>query len=194
MKITVANLTQSNVSTPVGLLGPAESKSDTLSPARAYLAAGALKSMVDAGYITVTVTEETGLLDSVEPAAVGTASVADGAVTAAKLASAAVTAGKIGTGGVSAAGQFAAGVVDAAALAALAVTKAKALVFVSAEQTANGSAQNVAHGLAATPSAVLVIPTLVTGGAFTITEGSHTSTNVIVTMTTGMKYKVFAWA
>jgi len=82
-------------------------------------------------------------------------------------------------------------------LADLAVTAAKALVFVSTEQTGNGSAQNVAHGLGATPSKVLIVPTdtaPATTGAYTATEGTHTSTNVVVTVTTGKKYKVFAWA
>src|SRR5689334_17833168 len=44
-------------------------------------------------------------------------------------------------------------------IAAGAVTFAKAKVFVSTEQTGNGSAQNVAHGLGSTPSAVLIVPT-----------------------------------
>lgn len=64
--------------------------------------------------------------------------------------------------------------------------------FKSTEQTGNGSAQNVAHGLGATPSLVLVIPTDVPAGQATFVEGSHTATNVIVTATTGAKYKVYA--
>ncbi len=67
-------------------------------------------------------------------------------------------------------------------------------IFVSTVQTANASAQNVAHGLGATPSKVLVVPTKDTGGGtLTITEGTHTSTNVVVTVApTGIEYKVFA--
>jgi hypothetical protein len=68
--------------------------------------------------------------------------------------------------------------------------------FVSTEQTGTGSAQNIAHGLGATPSKVVVSPTdtnPATTGAYTATEGAHTSTNVIVTVTTGKKYKVMAW-
>lgn len=91
-----------------------------------------------------------------------------------------------------------AGNVTTADIAAGAVTFAKAAVFVSAEQTATGSAQNVAHGLGVAPAGVLVVPTLHPGtpdtGAFTITEGTHTTTNVVVTMTVNCKFKVFAWA
>lgn len=97
-----------------------------------------------------------------------------------------------------AASEIAAGAVGTAELAANAVTKAKAPVFVSTEQTATGSSQNVAHGLAATPAAVLVVPTEHPGtpdtGAFDIAEGTHTSTNVVVTVTANVKFKVFAWA
>jgi hypothetical protein len=68
--------------------------------------------------------------------------------------------------------------------------------FVSTEQTGTGSAQNIAHGLGATPSKVVIVPTdtnPATTGAYTATEGAHTATNVIVTVTTGKKYKVMAW-
>jgi predicted RecA/RadA family phage recombinase len=78
-----------------------------------------------------------------------------------------------------------------------AVLFAKAKAFVSTEQTGNGGAQNVAHGLGAVPSAVLIVPTDLapaTTGQYTATEGAHTGTNVVVTVTTGKKYKVFAWA
>lgn len=94
-----------------------------------------------------------------------------------------------------------AGVTDAsivtADLAAGAVTFAKAAVFVSAEITGNGSAQSTAHGLGATPAGVLIVPTdtaPATAGQYTAVEGTHTGTNVVVTVTTGKKYKIFAWA
>ncbi len=64
--------------------------------------------------------------------------------------------------------------------------------FVSAEQTGTGSAQNVAHGLGVIPTAVLICPTDLTPattGAFTVTEGTHTSTNIVVTVTTSKKFK-----
>lgn len=97
-----------------------------------------------------------------------------------------------------AASEIAAGAVGTSELAALAVTKAKALTFFSAEQTGTGSSQNVAHGLAAVPAGVLVVPTEHPGtpdtGAFDIAEGTHTTTNVVVTVTANVKFKVMAWA
>ena len=82
-------------------------------------------------------------------------------------------------------------------LGAGAVTKAKAAVFVSAEQTGTGAGQKVAHGLAAVPVAVLIVPTdtaPATIGVYTAVEGAHDATNVVVTVTSGKKFKVFAWA
>lgn len=76
------------------------------------------------------------------------------------------------------------------------ITKAKTAQFISGELTGTGSAQNVAHGLGRVPSAVLVIPTdtsPATVGVFTVTEGTHTDTNVVVTVTSGKKFKVQAW-
>lgn len=82
--------------------------------------------------------------------------------------------------------------------AAASVTYAAAKVSISAETTATGSAQNVAHGLGTTPTGVLVVPTEHPGtpdtGAFDIAEGTHTSTNVVLTVTANVKFKVFAWA
>jgi predicted RecA/RadA family phage recombinase len=77
------------------------------------------------------------------------------------------------------------------------VTFAKAAVFVSTEQTGTGAPQNIAHGLGAIPAAVLVTPTDLapaTTGDYTVTEGAHDATDVIVTVTTSKKYKVMAWA
>ena len=82
----------------------------------------------------------------------------------------------------------------AVTIANLAVTKAKALVFVSTEQTGTGSSQNVAHCLAAVPAAVLIAVTESDGNAFDVAEGAHDGTNVVVTVTSGVKFKVFAWA
>ncbi len=70
-------------------------------------------------------------------------------------------------------------------------------LFVSTEQTGTGAAQNIAHGLGVVPSKVFVAPTdtsPVTVGAYTVTEGAHTSTNVVVTVTSGKKFKVLALA
>lgn len=72
------------------------------------------------------------------------------------------------------------------------VKAASTAMFVSTEQTGTGSSQNIAHGLGATPTVVLVALTNVSSVA-TITEGSHGSTNVVVTATSGAKYKVMAW-
>lgn len=65
--------------------------------------------------------------------------------------------------------------------------------FLSTEQTGNGSAQNVAHGLGTTPSLVFAIASDHSGGQFTVTYGTHTSTNAIVTVTNGEKYRVVAF-
>lgn len=70
--------------------------------------------------------------------------------------------------------------------------------FVSAETTATGSAQNVAHGLGVAPTAVVVVPTEHPGtpdtGAFDVAEGTHTTTNVVLTVTANVKFKVVAFA
>lgn len=70
-------------------------------------------------------------------------------------------------------------------------------VFVSAEQTGTGAAQNVAHGLGVAPSKVVVAPTDLspaTVGQYTVVQGAHDATNVIVTVTSGKKFVVMAWA
>lgn len=79
------------------------------------------------------------------------------------------------------------------ALTGAATSLAAAGRFVSAETTGTGSAQNVAHGLGVVPSVVLVAPTEYSGtGAFDIAEGTHTTTNVVLTVTSGLKFKVLA--
>lgn len=70
-------------------------------------------------------------------------------------------------------------------------------VFVSAEQTGTGSAQNIAHGLGVIPRWVVIIPTDLTPatvGQYSAVEGSHDATNVVVTVTTSKKFKVLAVA
>jgi hypothetical protein len=102
--------------------------------------------------------------------------VADNAIGTAELASNAVTTSKIANGS---------------------VTVAKMSVFKSTEQTGTGSTQNIAHGLGATPGLVMVYPTdtnVATTGNYVVTEGSHTNTNVVVTVTSGKKYRVVAFA
>lgn len=92
------------------------------------------------------------------------------------------------------------GSVTTAKLAASAVTKAKAGVFLSVVQFANGGSQNVPHGLGVTPTLVLIVPTGGHNGAGaagtqfpTIAAGVHTSTNAVATVTQGAEYRVFAW-
>jgi hypothetical protein len=67
--------------------------------------------------------------------------------------------------------------------------------FISSETTGTGSAQNVAHGLGVTPTVVLVsfteLPADLAAGA-DIAEGTHTATNVVLTVTSGVKFKVLA--
>lgn len=78
-------------------------------------------------------------------------------------------------------------------LTAKAQAVAPASVFLSTEQTGNGAPQNVAHGLGVVPALVFVVPSDITGGAFAVVYGSHTSTNAIITATTGEKYRVIAF-
>jgi hypothetical protein len=69
-------------------------------------------------------------------------------------------------------------------------------VFASAEQTGNGSEQSVAHGLAVIPSKVLIAVTdntAIVDGRFAVVEGTHTTSAVKVTVTSGVKYKVLAF-
>lgn len=69
--------------------------------------------------------------------------------------------------------------------------------FQSIEQTGTGSVQNVAHGLGTVPTIVIVYPTDLTPattGAYVVTLGAHTSTNVALTVTASKKFIVVAFA
>lgn len=66
--------------------------------------------------------------------------------------------------------------------------------FTSTEQTGTGAPQNVAHGLGAVPSSVIVSVTNGDGAAFDVAEGVHTTTNVVLTVTAGRTFKVLAFA
>jgi hypothetical protein len=68
-----------------------------------------------------------------------------------------------------------------------------AAVFLSAELTGNGSSQDTAHGFGATPKLVFVIPSDLSGGAFTVTYGTHDATNTKTTVTNAEKYRVVAF-
>jgi hypothetical protein len=71
-------------------------------------------------------------------------------------------------------------------------------IFVSAETTGTGSAQNVAHGLGVIPNKVIIavteLPDAAAETGFDVAEGSHTSTNVVLTVTNTVKFKVLAFA
>ena len=114
--------------------------------------------------------------ENIAPNAVVNSDVTDNAVGTAELAASAVTTAKI---------------------AANAVTVAKMSVFKSTEQTGTSSNQNIAHGLGVVPGLVIVYPTdtnVATTGDYIVIEGTHTTTNVVVNVTTGKKFKVVAFA
>jgi len=73
----------------------------------------------------------------------------------------------------------------AAALAALGMT-------ISTEQTGTGASQNVAHGLGATPTRWLIVPSDAAAG-FTLTKVSEDGTNCVVNVTAGVKFYVVAF-
>jgi len=68
-------------------------------------------------------------------------------------------------------------------------------VFRSDEQTGTGSAQDVAHDLGAVPSLVWFVPTELPAGLASgadVAEGTHTDTNLVVTVTSGLKFRAYA--
>lgn len=83
MKVKVQNVSNKLLSTEVGSLNPSETKTVEMSPEKAYKAAQALKTMVDAGHVKVTVFEEAARLDEVELP--GMVSFVDVTVTSAEL-------------------------------------------------------------------------------------------------------------
>lgn len=67
-------------------------------------------------------------------------------------------------------------------------------VTLSAEVTGTGSTQNTAHTLGRTPvKAVAILTEFLSNQSVDITEGTHTSTNAVFTVTSGVKYRVMAW-
>ena len=64
--------------------------------------------------------------------------------------------------------------------------------FISTEQTGTGAPQNVAHGLGTTPSMVWWSLSDCPAGAFTLAPGAHDATNAKFTVTSGVKFYVFA--
>jgi len=66
-------------------------------------------------------------------------------------------------------------------------------IFVSADLVGTGSAQTFAHGLGATPTKTIIgVINFGASVAVDIVEGTHTSTNCVVTCTSGVKYKILA--
>jgi hypothetical protein len=68
-------------------------------------------------------------------------------------------------------------------------------IWTSAETTGTGSAQNVAHTLGVAPRFVLVSPTELVAdlaAGYDCAEGSHTSSNIVLTVTSGAKFKILA--
>ena len=123
--------------------------------------------------------------DNIDPSTVVESDMADGAVTTAKIADGAVTAAKITFGAVT-----------NTKIASGAVTVAKMGVFKSSEQTGTGSEQSISHGLGFVPALVIVYPTdtsVATAGVYVVAEGTHTTSVVKVTVTTGKKYIVVAF-
>ncbi len=82
------------------------------------------------------------------------------------------------------------------AMGMLAYTK----LFLSTEQTGTGAGQNLAHGLGGIPAAVAIFQTGDGRGTYnvggtlpvSIVEGTHTTTNVVVTVTEYVKYRALA--
>jgi hypothetical protein len=135
MNISVRNNGTNPLSTDVGLILPGETVDQDMDPEKCYGAALTLKDWSDSGLVTVTVTDETTRLDSIEPGILGV--VSDGSVTTAKIVALNVTEACLAAGAVTETKLGAASVtntklgllaVDSGQLAALAVTNAKMAV------------------------------------------------------------------
>lgn len=66
-------------------------------------------------------------------------------------------------------------------------------MFLSTEQTGTGSAQNIAHGFGSIPTLAFAAASNLSGGAYVVTYGTHTTTNVVVTVTSGEKFRIVAF-
>lgn len=74
-----------------------------------------------------------------------------------------------------------------------AASLAVAAMFGSTEQTGTGGSQTVAHGLGSTPTLVWVCVTEDPAGTgFDVAMGAHDVTNIVVTVTTGVKFIAYA--
>lgn len=75
------------------------------------------------------------------------------------------------------------------------VWAANGAMFSSTEQTGTGASQNIAHGLAVIPRAVIFYATdldAALAAGYVVTPGTHTSTNVVVTVTNLRKFRCVA--
>lgn len=66
-------------------------------------------------------------------------------------------------------------------------------MFISTQQTGTGVEQSIAHGMGVTPRGVLVALMGHGAVAVAVTEGAHDATNIKVTVTNAVTYKVVAW-
>jgi len=72
-------------------------------------------------------------------------------------------------------------------------TLAAAGAFTSTQQTGTGAPQNVPHGFGAAPRLVMVfVSDSGATGIYTLVPGTHTTTNCVFTVTTGVKFYVQA--
>lgn len=65
-------------------------------------------------------------------------------------------------------------------------------LFISDVQTGTGSEQEITHNLGAAPTAVLIALTEVGDSGAAASLGSHTTTKIRATVTSGAKFQVFA--
>ena len=82
--------------------------------------------------------------------------------------------------------------------ASQAAAAALAEIFISGIEIGTGSGMNIPHGLGVVPAAVTISPqdtSAISTGKFTVSEGAHTNTNVVLTaVTLGLAFKVTAYA
>ena len=74
------------------------------------------------------------------------------------------------------------------------IVAADTKIFVSAETASTAGNQNIAHGLGATPSKVIVALTeFGSSASIDVTEGTHDATNCVINVSpAGVKFKVWA--
>lgn len=82
--------------------------------------------------------------------------------------------------------------VDGSKVLAASVPATALKVFNSATQTGTGANQNIAHGMGVAPQYVVwsIVDTNGVNLPYVFTEGAHTSTNIIMNVTSNVKYKV----